>query len=164
MDDVKNSVRFQILRFLLAGENYAFDVLKTREVISVVKVTPLPNSIDSLSGVVNLRGSIIPVVDLRRKLKLEEATNTVDTSIIIVELQNEGELVVIGVIVDAVKGVVSCESSEIEEPPRFGMKLKATVVQSIVKKDNDFVVILDVDKLLQEDELHQILDPQVSES
>ena len=157
MEQSQQRVQAQILRFELAGEHYAFDVLKTREVLAVVKVTPLPNALSYLSGVVNLRGSIIPVVDLRKKFGLPPTPDTVDTSIIIIEIQNDDETVVIGTIVDAVKGVASFDEKEIEPPPRFGMRLKSSLIQSIAKKDGDFIVILNVDKVFAEDELTEIL-------
>jgi len=158
MEQAQQRVQSQILRFELAGEHYAFDVLKTREVLTVVKVTPLPSALSYLSGVLNLRGSIIPVVDLRKKFGLPPTPDTVDTAIIIIEIQNDRETVVIGTIVDAVKGVASFDEKEIEPPPRFGMRLKASLIQSIAKKDSDFIVILNVDQVFAEDELTEILE------
>ena len=157
MEQSQHIVQAQILRFELAGEHYAFDVLKTKEVLAIVKVTPLPNALSYLSGVVNLRGSIIPVVDLRKKFGLPPIPDTIDTSIIIIEIQNPNETVVIGTIVDAVKGVASFDEKEIEPPPRFGMRLKSSLIQSIAKKDGDFIVILNVDKVFAEEELTEIL-------
>ena len=157
MEQSQHNVQAQILRFELAGEHYAFDVLKTREVLTVVKVTPLPNAVSYLSGVVNLRGSIIPVVDLRQKFGLPPTPDTVDTSIIIIEIQSDDETVVIGTIVDAVKGVASFDEKDVEPPPRFGMRLKSSLIQAIAKKDGDFIVILNVDKVFAEDELTEIV-------
>jgi purine-binding chemotaxis protein CheW len=153
MDDLQTSMQLQFLRFNLAGQNYAFDVLKVHEVLSLVKITPLPSSMDFLSGVINLRGSVIPVVDLRKKFGLSEAESTVDSSIIIVDLIHEGEATMIGALVDAVKGVLRCENKDLEPPPRFGIKLNTHIVQAIAKKDGDFVVILDTDKVFSEQEL-----------
>jgi len=147
----------QILRFELAGEHYAFNVLKTREVLTVVKVTPLPNASSYLLGVVNLRGSVIPVVDLRKKFGLESAEHTADTSIIILEIQTGDDTSVVGAIVDAVKGVVGVESRNVEAPPKFGMRLNSALVESIAKFDSDFVIILNADKVFQEEELSEIL-------
>ncbi len=148
----------QILRFELAGQSYAFDVRKTREVLSLVKMTPLPGARDFLSGVINLRGSVIPVVDLRRKFSLPVEADTVDTSIVIVELENEGELAVIGAVVDSVKGVLSCDDADLEAAPRFGMKLNASLIQAIAKKDGAFIIILDPSKVFSEKELWLVED------
>ena len=153
MDDLHATGQMQFLKFHLAGQSYAFDVLKVHEVLSLVKITPLPSAMDFLSGVINLRGSVIPVVDLRRKFGMPTAESTVDSSIIIVDLIHEGEETMIGAMVDAVKGVLRCEPKDLEPPPRFGMRLNTHIVQAIAKKDGDFVVILDTDKVFSEKEL-----------
>jgi purine-binding chemotaxis protein CheW len=148
----------QILLFQLAGESYAFDVLKAREVLTLVKITPLPSALDFLSGVINLRGSVIPVVNLRKKFGLPVAEDTIDTSIIIVEIKNAGETTVIGAVVDAVKGVMLCEEKDLEAPPRFGMQLNTNLVQAIAKRDGAFIVILDTNRVFSEEELWLIRD------
>ena len=158
MENLHTMFQSQILRFQLAGEEYAFDVLKTREVLSVIKTTPLPSALEFLAGVINLRGSIIPVVDLRKKFGLPAVEDTVDTSIIIVEIEANGEKTVIGAIVDAVKGVLNCEEKDLEAPPKFGMRLNSHLVQAIAKRDGAFIVILDTDKVFSETELDHILD------
>jgi purine-binding chemotaxis protein CheW len=153
---METTTPMQILRFSLAEQHYAFDVLKTREVLSLVKITPLPSSLDFLSGVINLRGSVIPVVDLRLKFGMPAAESTVDTSIVILEAASAGETAVIGAVVDMVKGVSNCDPSELEPPPRFGMPLNSALIQSIAKKDSEFVVVLDSDKVFSESELWNI--------
>jgi purine-binding chemotaxis protein CheW len=164
MDDLRTSEQSQFLRFHLAGKSYAFDVLKVHEVLSLVKITPLPSAMDFLSGVINLRGSVIPVVDLHKKFGMPPVENTVDTSIIIVDLVHEGEATLIGALVDAVKGVMRCEKSDLEPPPRFGMQLNANIVQSIAKKDGDFVVILDTERVFSDKELWLVRDQAAEEA
>jgi purine-binding chemotaxis protein CheW len=164
MEDPQATTQLQFLRFLLAGQNYAFDVLKVHEVLSLVRITPLPSSMDFLSGVINLRGSVIPVVDLRKKFGLPPTENTVDSSIIIVDLMHEGEATMIGALVDAVKGVLRCETKDLEPPPRFGMKLNTHIVHAIAKKDGDFVVILDTDKVFSDQELWLIAEAEGAEA
>lgn len=158
METTKATVPTQILQFQLGGENFAFDVLKTREVLTIVKVTPLPSGMDFLSGVINLRGSIIPVVDLRKKFGIATVEDTIDTSIIIVEIQSSGETTVVGAIVDAVKGVLICDPGELEPPPKYGMRFKSTLVQAIAKRADQFIVILDTNQVFSESELDQILE------
>lgn len=153
MVNLQTTGQSQILRFLLAGENYAFDVLKAREVLSLVKITPLPSAMDYLSGVINLRGSVIPVVDLRKKFGVPVSPDSVDTSIIIVEIAAAGETNVIGAIVDSVIGVMRCDEKDLEPPPRFGMKLNTALVQSIAKANGEFIFLLDADKVFSENEL-----------
>jgi purine-binding chemotaxis protein CheW len=153
MEEIQATAQSQLLRFVLAGQNYAFDVLKAHEVLSMVKITPLPSSMDFLTGVINLRGSVIPVVDLRKKFGLPAVADTADTSIIIVEVQHEGEQTLIGALVDSVRGVFRCEAKDLEPAPRFGMKLNANLVRAIAKKDGDFTVVLDTDKVFSDKEL-----------
>lgn len=141
-----------LLRFELAGESYAFDVVKTREVLTQARVTPLPQAPPSLVGVLNLRGSVIPVVDLRRKFGLPEAEATLQPSVIVVAVQN-GETTLVGAVVDAVRGVLDCLPEEREPAPRFGMSLDASLVAAIAKTGGEFVVVLDSDRLFSEDEL-----------
>lgn len=156
MLDTKTSTHFQFLRFELNNQYYALDVLKVREVLSAVKITPLPSSLDFLAGVINLRGSVIPVVDLRTKFQLGSAAHTADTSIIIVEIETQDEKTVVGALVDAVKDVYVCEQDSLEPPPRFGMKLNTKLVKAISKRGTDFVIVLDADQLFSESELWMV--------
>ena len=153
MDDLQASSQSQFLKFQLAGQNHAFDVLKVHEVLSLVKITPLPNALSFLSGIINLRGNVIPVVDLRKKFGMAEAQTTVESSIIIVDFIHEGEATMIGALVDSVKGVLRCEKKDLEAPPRFGMQLNANLVEAIAKKDGEFVVVLDTEKIFSDKEL-----------
>ncbi len=158
MNELRATEQSQYLRFHLAGRSYAFDVLKVHEVMSLVQITPLPSSMDFLAGVINLRGSVIPVVDLHRKFGMSAVDNTVDTSIIIVDLVHEGEATLIGALVDAVKGVMRCEKKDLEAPPRFGMQLNSNIVHAIAKKDGEFVVILDTERVFSDKELWLVRD------
>lgn len=144
LEQIANSS--QILRFQLAGSQYAFDVLSVREILTMVKITPLPTA-QLLSGVINLRGSVIPVVDLRRQFRLPQTQETVDTSIVILEVSVGDSLAVVGVIVDAVLGVAHCEAADTNPPPKFGMNVGAQFVQSIAKLNDEFVIVLDSDRL-----------------
>jgi purine-binding chemotaxis protein CheW len=164
MVDTNTLGHSQFLRFELDDQFYALDVLKTREVLSSVKITPLPSALDFLSGVINLRGSVIPVVDLRKKFGMAAVAPTPDTSIVIVEILSRGEKTVVGALVDAVKDVILCEATDLEEPPRFGMRLNANLIQSISKKNDEFVIILDSDKLFSEEELWLVQTNQPSET
>ncbi|HAP44315.1 MAG: hypothetical protein A2087_08515 [Spirochaetes bacterium GWD1_61_31] len=163
MENVKTTELSQYLRFQLASEQYAFDVLKTREVLELTKITPLPNAMSYLSGVINLRGSVIPVVDLRKKFNLPMENHTINSAIIIVELTTAGELMVIGALVDAVKGVMRCERADLEPPPKFGMRLDAALVQAIAKRNGEFVIILDTDSIFAEKELWALGDKTTGE-
>lgn len=142
----------QYLTFLLDSKLFAFDVLKTREVLSMTDITPIPGTPEYMTGVLNLRGSVVPVMDLRKKFGLRESAYTENTSIIIVEA-NSGETVILGALVDAVKGVRRFEENQLEPPPKVGMKLNLELIHAIGKTEKDFVLILNVDKVLSDDDI-----------
>ena len=160
MNEVHKTGSSQYLTFQLAGERYGFDVLKTREVLSVVKIAPLPNAASFLSGVINLRGNVVPVVDLRKKFGMPAIAQTIDSAIIIVEISVEGEFAIIGTLVDEVRGVMNCEVEDLEAPPRFGIRLNSNLVQAIAKVGSEFVVILDTEKVFSEKELWLTQEPE----
>jgi purine-binding chemotaxis protein CheW len=142
----------QYLTFLLDGKLFAFDVLKTREVLSLIPITPIPGTPSYMTGVLNLRGSVVPVMDLRKKFGLAEAKYTENTSIVIVEANAGNETVVVGALVDAVKGVRRFEESDLEPPPKVGMRLNLDLIYAIGKTEKDFVLILNVDKVLSDED------------
>jgi purine-binding chemotaxis protein CheW len=151
--DEDNNTSVQYLSFLLDDRIFAFDVLKTREVLTFDRVTPIPCSASYVAGVINLRGSVVTVMDLRLKFGMKEAARTINTAIIIVEALYGEDKVIVGALVDAVKGVLHFEREQIEPPPRVGMRLNPELINGIGKTNDDFVVILNVDKVLSEDDL-----------
>jgi purine-binding chemotaxis protein CheW len=153
MADVTGTAGVQYLTFILDSKLFAFDVLKTREVLSLIPITPIPGTPAYMSGVLNLRGSVVPVIDLRKKFAIHESAFTENTSIIIVEASASGETVIVGALVDAVKGVRVFEQNQIEPPPKVGMKFNLDLIHAIGKTDKDFTLILNVDKVLSEDDL-----------
>lgn len=156
MNSVENKTSAQYLSFVLDGKLFAFDVLKTREVLSYTRITEIPCTPDYVAGVLNLRGSVVTVMDFRRKFNMGETTITPDSAIIIVEANYDDEMVVVGALVDAVKGVLRFDSNQIEPPPRVGMKLSADLITGIGKKEDEFVVILNVDRVFSEDDLNLV--------
>ncbi len=144
----------QYLSFMLDEKIFAFDVLKTREVLSYTQITEIPCTPAYIAGVINLRGSVVTVMDFRKKFGMGETSITFESAIIIVEANYEGEMVVVGALVDAVKGVLRFDSNQIEPPPRVGMKFSAELINGIGKKNDAFVVILNVDKVFSEDDLN----------
>lgn len=143
----------QYLTFLLDSKLFAFDVLKTREVLSLIPITPIPGTPEYMTGVLNLRGSVVPVMDLRKKFGLVESKYTENTAIVIVEANTGSELVVVGALVDAVKGVRRFEENELEPPPKVGMRFNLDLIHAIGKTEKDFVLILNVDKVLSDEDL-----------
>ncbi len=143
----------QYLSFKLDDNLFAFNVLKTREVLSYTKITPIPCTPAYVAGVLNLRGSVVSVVDLRLKFGMKSTEITPDSAIIIVETVLGNDPVVLGALVDAVRGVVNFEADQIEPPPKIGIKLNLDLISGIGKRNSDFVIILNIDKVFSEEEI-----------
>ncbi|MBJ6723540.1 chemotaxis protein CheW [Geomesophilobacter sediminis] len=143
----------QYLTFTLDGELFAFDISQVREVLDFTTPTKVPQTPDYMRGVINLRGNVVPVIDLRRKFGMPQAVQTVHSCIIIVEVVLEGETVVIGAMADAVQEVLDLEPDQIEPPPRLGTKLDTSFIVGMGKNNDDFIIILDIDRVFAEDEL-----------
>ncbi|MEQ8167587.1 MAG: chemotaxis protein CheW [Candidatus Eremiobacterota bacterium] len=143
----------QYLSFTLGGELFALDIAKVREVLDYTRITHVPRMPDFILGVINLRGSVVPVVDMRLKFDMAKVDNTVNTCIVIVEVLLEGETIALGALVDAVQEVFNMEPSQIELPPRIGTKLKTEFIKGMGKKDDQFVIILDIDRIFSMEEL-----------
>jgi purine-binding chemotaxis protein CheW len=143
----------QYLTFLLREEVFALDVSHVREILEFTTVTKVPKTPDYMRGVINLRGSVVPVLDMRLKFGLTEIEKTVNTCIIVVEVSYNGETTVIGALVDSVQEVFELEHDQIEPPPRIGTQLRTGVVKGMGKKDDRFVIILDIDEVFSSEEL-----------
>jgi purine-binding chemotaxis protein CheW len=149
----ETAVLTQCLSFRLGGQSYALDVGKVREVLEVTQITPLPRTPEFLRGIINVRGSVVPVVDLGLKLEMEEARMTVDACVIVLDMETREGPMTVGSLVDAVDGVVDFETSRIEPPPRIGAAVKTEFIRGIGRRGDGFVVILDIGKIFAEQEL-----------
>ncbi len=147
------SDRAQYLTFSLSGGEYAIAVLRVREIIEHETVTRVPSTPGFVRGVINLRGAVVPVVDLARKFALPESPVTKRTCIVIVEAESERERVVMGVLADAVNQVVDFGSGDIEPPPSFGAPIRVDFLKGLGKLGDAFVLVLDTDRVLSTDEL-----------
>ncbi len=145
----------QYLTFKLANEVFAIDVSKVREILEFTSITKVPQTPEFMRGVINLRGSVVPVIDLRLNFGMECTEQTVNTCIIVVEVQLDGELVVLGALADSVQEVVEMEPDKIEPAPHLGTKLNTEFIKGMGKIDNDFVMILDIDKVFSSDDIAQ---------
>lgn len=152
----KPSDRAQYLTFSLSGGEYAIAVLRVREIIEHESVTRVPSTPAFVRGVINLRGSVVPVVDLARKFGLPESPVTKRTCIVIVEADSEGGRVVMGVLADAVNQVVEFSSGEIEPAPSFGAPIRVDFLEGLGKLGDAFVLILDTDRVLSTEELSDV--------
>jgi purine-binding chemotaxis protein CheW len=146
----------QYLTFKLAEEIFAFDVAKVREILELTSITKVPQTPDFMRGVINLRGSVVPVIDLRLNFGMECTEQTVNTCIIVVEVNLAGEVLVLGVLADSVQEVVEMEPDHIEPPPQLGARLNTEFIKGMGKVENNFVMILDIDKIFSSEELTDI--------
>lgn len=143
----------QYLTFTLGEEDYALEINKVSEVLDYMKITRVPRMPPFLRGVINLRGNVVPVIDLRLKLGMRAIQRTVDTCIVIVEVDMDGETVHMGALADSVKEVVALDPGQISPPPRFGMRLNTEFIQGMGRQEEDFLIILDIDRVLSSEEL-----------
>lgn len=143
----------QFLAFRLDGETFALDVRQIREILDRTDVTRIPRMPAFMRGVINLRGGVVPVVDMRVKFGMGEVVRTIDTCIIVVEVDLDGETTVIGALVDGVKEVFELEAGSIEPPPRIGAKLDTDFIEGMGRRDDEFVIVLDVDRVFSADEI-----------
>jgi len=148
----------QYLTFRLADELFALDIGKVREVLDFTSITKVPQTPDYMRGVINLRGSVVPVVDLRLKFGMTLAEQTVNTCIIIVEVELDGEKVVMGAMADAVQEVLDLEPDQIEPAPRIGTKLNTDFIRGMGKQGDQFIIILDIDQVFCSDDLELVRD------
>jgi purine-binding chemotaxis protein CheW len=142
----------QYLTFKLEEEIFSLDISKVREVLDFTKVTKVPQTPDFMLGVINLRGSVVPVVDMRLKFGLSKTETTVNTCIIIVEIELDGEITVLGALVDSVQEVMELGPEQIEPPPRIGTRLNTKFIKGMGKRDEEFIIILDIDRVFSADE------------
>ena len=144
------------LTFELGGEVYGLEILKVQEIIGMMTVTRVPKTPGFVRGVINLRGKVIPVVDLRLKFGLDAKEDTERTCIIVVQVQGEDIQVTMGIIVDEVSEVMDVDGEQIEPPPEFGASVDTEFIMGMGKVDQRVVMLLDVDKVLSVGEMSMI--------
>lgn len=143
----------QYLSFYLAGEEYALGILKVKEIIEYDTLTSVPRTPPFIRGVINLRGSVVPVIDLAIKFGLPESLITKWTCIVIVEIDFDGEQIVMGLLADSISQVIDLQPDEIEVPPSFGTKVDVDYLLGMGRSGKKFVLILDIDRVLSNKEL-----------
>ncbi|MGA2599324.1 MAG: chemotaxis protein CheW [Bryobacteraceae bacterium] len=143
----------QYLTFKLGDEIFALDVAKVREVLDFTTVTRVPRTPAFMRGVINLRGSVVPVVDLRLTFGMTGTQKTVNTCIVVVEVTLDGESVVVGALADSVEEVIDLEPDQIEPPPTIGASVRTEFIQGIGKRETGFLIILDIDGVFSAGEL-----------
>jgi purine-binding chemotaxis protein CheW len=143
----------QYLTFKLGEEIYALDIRKVREVLEYTMVTKVPQTPPFMRGVINLRGGVVPVVDMRLKFGMEKTENTVNTCIIISEIVIDDETTILGALADSVQEVIELEPGQIEPPPRMGARLNTEFIRGMGKRDGEFIIILNIDKVFSFEEV-----------
>jgi purine-binding chemotaxis protein CheW len=141
------------LTFSLAGEEYGIGILKIREIIGMLPITAVPETPHYVKGVINLRGKVIPVVDLRRRFGMPAIDYTERTCIIVVEMESPGGVVPMGTVVDAVSEVLNIRAGDIEDAPTFGANLNTGYILGMAKIGKGVKLLLDIDRVLSDDEM-----------
>ena len=141
------------LSFTLAKEEYGIGILKVKEIIGMMPITTVPRTPGFVKGVINLRGKVIPVVDLRLKFGMEEMAYTERTCIIVVEIAGASGPVLIGIVVDAVSEVLNVKGTDIEDTPTFGAKLDTDYILGMAKMNGGVKILLEINKVLGAEEV-----------
>jgi purine-binding chemotaxis protein CheW len=141
------------LTFSMADEEYGIGILKIREIIGMMPITSVPQTPEFVKGVINLRGKVIPVMDLRLRFGMDSIDYNERTCIIVVEILGESETVQVGIVVDSVSEVLNIKQDEIEDTPTFGASLNTDFILGMAKMEGGVKILLDIDQVLNSDEL-----------
>ncbi|MEO5330929.1 MAG: chemotaxis protein CheW [Magnetococcus sp. YQC-5] len=148
----------QFLTFYLDKEVFAIDISKIKEVLEFTTLTKIPRTPDFMCGVINLRGSVVPVVDMRLKFGMAKSERTVNTCIIIIDVIQDDGSTVIGAMADSVKEVMELDPSQIEPSPKIGTGLRTDFIRGMGKQHDHFVILLDTDRIFSAEELNLLQD------
>jgi len=141
------------LTFSLGQEEYGIGILKVKEIIGMMRITPVPQTPEYVKGVINLRGKVIPVIDLRMRFGMGENGYTERTCIVVVEIDGQARKLHIGVVVDSVSEVLNIKGSDIEDTPSFGTALNTQYILGMAKTGGGVKILLEIDRVLSNDEL-----------
>lgn len=144
----------QYLTFLLDGEEYGVDILRVQEIRGWDSVTRIPNTPDYIQGVINLRGTIVPIIDLRMRFGLEKIDYGITTVVVVLKIVRENRERILGLVVDAVSDVYDVPEEEVKEAPNFGTSIDVNFVRGLTTANEKMVIILNVDNLFDIDELN----------
>ena len=152
----------QYLTFKLGNEVFGIDVAKVREVLDFTTITEIPRTPDFMSGVINLRGSVVPVVDLRLCFQMSKTERTRNTCIVVVEVMLDGEATVIGALADSVEEVIDLEPEQIQPAPRIGAQIRTDFIKGMGKRETQFIMILDIDRVFSAEELAAVCEGEAA--
>ena len=148
----------QYLTYKLEDEIFAVDVAKVREILDFTPATKVPGTPEFMRGVINVRGNVVPVVDMRLKFGLSMTEKTVDTCIVVMEIVVDDDTTVLGALVDSVQEVFEIEAAHIEPPPRMGTRWRTEFIKGIGKRNDDLIIILDIDRVFSSTEIGAIME------
>lgn len=154
--DLDEDATNQFLTFLLAGEEYGVDILKVQEIRGWEQPTMLPNALNYVLGVINLRGTVVPIIDLRQRFALEKSQFGPTTVVVIVKVSNADKERTVGIVVDAVSEVYNVTDEQIRPPPDLGGVISMDYVKGLATLDEKMIILLDIDKLISVGVLKQI--------
>lgn len=158
----EESLGGKYLTFRLGREQFGLEILKVREIMGWINVTPVPKAPPSVRGVINLRGKIIPVIDLRRKFEMEEVPNTDRTCIIVVDVDFRGQSADVGILVDNVSEVLNIDSADIGPPPSLGCSMDTDFILGMAKSTDAVTILLAIENVLSESEIDQTNNTETS--
>ncbi len=154
----------QYLTFKLADEVFAVEVGKVREILDYTPITKVPRTPEFMSGVINVRGSVVPVIDMRLKFGMTRTEQSVDTCIIVLEITLDQETTILGALADSVQEVIELEPEQIEPAPHIGGRIRTEFIKGMGKRDSSFIMILDIDKVFSFDELAAMEAPKTDQT
>jgi len=163
MNSSASTVAAQYLTFRLQEEIFAVDVANIREILDFTSVTKVPKTAEFMRGVINLRGSVVPVIDMRLKFGMPKTEKTVSTCIIVMEISQEDETVVLGSLADAVLEVLELDSEQIVPAPRIGTRIKTDFIKGMGKHNDHFIIILDIDRIFSFGKIHALQEDSAPE-
>jgi len=144
------------LTFKLVDEEYGLEILKVREIIGMMTITSLPRTPSFVRGVINLRGKVIPVIDLRTKFGLNTTADTAETCIIVVDVTSSSGVIQIGILVDTVSEVLDIHGADIEEPPKFGTSVDTAFILGMAKSKGAVKILLNIERVLSSEEIDSV--------
>ena len=159
-ENTEETTTRQYLTFKLGEELFALDVIQVREVLDVTAITKVPRAADFMRGVINVRGNVVPVADLRLKFGMPPAETTLDTRIVVMEIVIDGDTMILGALADSVHDVMDMTRDRIEPPPKIGARWNSKFIKGIGKYDDQFIIILDIDKVFSTEEVKLLADTE----
>ena len=156
MEDIDHFESNSYLSFRIGTELFGTNVKNAINILEMTKVTRVPKAPKYMKGVINLRGSILPVLDARIKFGINETEYTTNTCILVLEVLAKGETLLLGTIVDSVQEVLEISEDEIQDPPNIGSNFQSEIITGMAKKDNDFIMLLDTSKIFTEEEIVEV--------